>query len=1128
MLGQPMSMLIPQVLGFRLHGALPEGATATDLVLTVTEMLRAARRRRASSSSSTAPALAGAADRRPRDDRQHVAGVRLDLRDLPDRRRDARATCASRGAPSEQIALVEAYAQGAGAVARRALRGADLHATRSSSTSATVEPSLAGPKRPQDRVPLSDAQTASGERSTTTCPATASRPTPATRPSPSASRRPIRPPTAAPADGPPTRPAPGPHRDASRTTRTARPVTLDGRVRARPRRRRDRRDHELHEHLEPVGDGRRRAARAQRRRARAARASRGSRPRSRPGSKVVTEYLDRAGLTEPLEQLGFNLVGYGCTTCIGNSGPAAGARSRAAVDEGDLAVVVGAVGQPQLRGAHQPRREDELPRLAAARASPTRSPARWTSTSSATRSARTRRQRRLPARHLAVRAGDRRDDRRGGAARTCSASSYAEVFAGDERWNALDGARAASASPGTQDSTYVRLPPYFDGHAGRARAACATSTGARVLALLGDSVTTDHISPGRRRSSATARPGSYLQEHGVAAARLQLLRRAPRQPRGDDARHVRQHPPAQPARRAPAGAAPRGRLHATTSPTRERADADLRRRDALQRGGRRRWSCSAGKEYGSGSSRDWAAKGTRLLGVRAVIAESFERIHRSNLVGMGVLPLQFRRRRERRLARADRRGDASRSTGIAEAMADGGAPPRSVRVRAERDGGEPQFDARVRIDTPREAEYFRHGGILQYVLRELLAHEPALAENGGPRKRAPSPAAVPAVLLELLRARGPSGYEDAPARVWETRPRSSRGLDRPRRDAARAGRTRGGCGARGGASRRRAVARAARTAARRLLVMGHIDEIGLIVTHIDDDGYLWFREVGGWDPQILVGQRVVLDTRCGPGARASSARSRSTCCARRSARRSPRSATCTSTSAPATATRRARWCGSATSRVIDAEPVELPNGRLASRALDNRLGSFVALEAARLVAEAGGGAVGARGGRRRPGGDHLRRLAHERVRARARRRDRGRRHPRDRRARHRDQGGGQARARLGAGDQPRLDAERARCSSCCTTLPPRPRRSRSRSRPRRARPAPTRTRCTSAAAASPRRSSRSRSATCTRRSSWCSSKTCTRARADRRRRAAADGHDQPLGVSAYALAPDSSVSGSIL
>ena len=255
-----------------------------------------------------------------------------------------------------------------------------------------------------------------------------------------------------------------------------------------------------------------------------------------------------------------------------------------------------------------------------------------------------------------------------------------------------------------------------------------------------------------------------------------------------------------------------------------------------------------------------------------------------------------------------------------------------------------------------------------------------------------------------------------------------------------------------------------------LAIVGHIDEIGLIVTHIDDDGFLWFAASAAGTRRSSSASASDRYAR-GP-VRASSARSRSTCCATRSARRSPSSASCTSTSARATARRRARSVRIGDVAVIAGEPVELPNGRLVSRSLDNRLGSYVALEAARLVAEAGGAAGDVAAVAVVAGGDHLRRRAHERLRAGARRRDRRRRHARHRRARHRGQGDGKHALGSGPGDRARLDAQPARLRAAA-------RRGRAggdpvhASRRRRAAPAPTPTRSTSAAPACPRASCRS-------------------------------------------------------
>jgi aconitate hydratase len=290
--------------------------------------------------------------------------------------------------------------------------------------------------------------------------------------------------------------------------------------------------------------------------------------------------------------------------------------------------------------------------------------------------------------------------------------SYGEVYAGDERWNGLDvpeGERFAWDA----ESTYVRLPPYFDGMPAEPEA-IAELTGARVLAKLGDSVTTDHISPaGAIKRDGPA--GSYLQEQGVA-------------PRDFNSYGSRRGNHEVMMRGTFANIRLRNQLAPGTEGgmTRHLPDGEQTSiYDAAMRYAEDGVPLLvlAGKEYGSGSSRDWAAKGTRLLGVRAVIAQSYERIHRSNLVGMGVLPLQF----------AD--GESAESLalsgeevfsvdGIAEAVAavQDGKGAQTVAVRAEHDGGETvEFDARVRIDTPRESEYFRHGGILQYVLRTLLA-----------------------------------------------------------------------------------------------------------------------------------------------------------------------------------------------------------------------------------------------------------------------------------------------------------------------------------------------------------------------------------------------------------------------
>jgi aconitate hydratase len=426
-----------------------------------------------------------------------------------------------------------------------------------------------------------------------------------------------------------------------------------------------------------------------------------------PGSKVVTEYLDRAGLTEPLEQLGFHLVGYGCTTCIGNSGPLPDEIS-AAVNEHDLAVVSVLSGNRNFEGrinadvkmnylaspplcvayaiagtmdvdiVNEPLGED-------ADGNPVYLRDIW------------------PDEHEVAQTVE--DAIQSDMFR----KSYGEVFAGDERWNSLE-VPTGERFEWDDRSTYVRQPPFFQ-EMPEQPPAVEDVSGARVLALLGDSVTTDHISPAgsiKRDSPA----GRYLQEHGV-------------EPKDFNSYGSRRGNHEVMMRGTFANIRLRNQLAGGRGPipeggvTRHLPDGEqMSIYDAAMRYAQEGVPLVVlgGKEYGSGSSRDWAAKGTKLLGVRAVIVESFERIHRSNLVGMGVLPLQFPE------------GESAESlgltgeeeftiSGLAEAMADGGAPPKEVSVRA----GDREFAARVRIDTPKEAEYFRHGGILQYVLRQLLA-----------------------------------------------------------------------------------------------------------------------------------------------------------------------------------------------------------------------------------------------------------------------------------------------------------------------------------------------------------------------------------------------------------------------
>jgi len=416
-----------------------------------------------------------------------------------------------------------------------------------------------------------------------------------------------------------------------------------------------------------------------------------------PGSKVVTEYLDRAGLTEYLERLGFNLVGYGCTTCIGNSGPLPPEIS-AAVEDGDLAVVSVLSGNRNFEGRiNQDVKMNYLasPPLCVAYAlagtmdvdlyedplgvdsdgQPVYLRDIWPSEQEV---------------HQLIGEAVQSDMFR---------KSYGEVFDGDERWNSLE-VPTGDRFAWSDESTYVRNPPYFV-DMDREPQPVEDVEDARVLAWLGDSVTTDHISPaGAIKKDSPA--GRYLIEHGVAPKDFNSYgsRRGNHEVmmRGTFA-NIRLRNQLAP------GTEGGVTIHLDSGEEMPIYDAAMRYAEDDTP-----LVVLAGKEYGSGSSRDWAAKGTKLLGVRAVIAQSFERIHRSNLVGMGVLPLQF----------AD--GESVESLGLTGkekfsiAGIEGGEA-REVAVRAD----EKEFTCRVRIDTPKEVEYFRHGGILQFVLRQLLA-----------------------------------------------------------------------------------------------------------------------------------------------------------------------------------------------------------------------------------------------------------------------------------------------------------------------------------------------------------------------------------------------------------------------
>jgi aconitate hydratase A / 2-methylisocitrate dehydratase len=706
MLGQPMSMLIPQVLGFKLHGELPEGATATDLVLTVTELLR-----KKGVVGKFVEFYGPGVSRLPLADRATIGNMSPEFGStcaiFPVDRETLRYLAFS-GRPKELIDLVEAYAKEQGL-----WHDEDAEEPTFSDTVeldlGDVEPSLAGPKRPQDRVPLHGAKDAfraalsdlvgrdAGEEIAHGHDEAIADTFPASDP---------------PANGAPGH-EPDPHEPAAAPavaagtviaehSETAVEVTLDGET--------FKLDHghvviaaitsctNTSNPSVMLGAGllARNAA------ARGLASQPWVKTSLAPGSKVVTEYLDRAGLTEPLEELGFNLVGYGCTTCIGNSGPLPDEIS-AAVTDHDLAVCSVLSGNRNFEGRINPDVKMNYlasPPLVVAYAiagtmdidlvddplgvdgdgNEVYLKDIWPSTKEIAQTV-----------EEAVQSDMFR-------------KSYGEVFDGDERWNGLDvptGDRFAWDA----DSTYVRQPPYFEGLPPEPTPV-EDVEGARVLAKLGDSVTTDHISPaGSIKEDGPA--GAYLKEHGVEKRDFNSYGSR----RGNHEVMMR-------------GTFANIRLRNQLAPGTEggvtvKDGEQMSIYDAAMAYAEEGTPLVVlgGQEYGSGSSRDWAAKGTNLLGVKAVIAESFERIHRSNLVGMGVLPLMYPE------------GESAESlgltgeeeftiTGLAEPM-NARELPRTVTVRA----GDAEFDARVRIDTPKEAEYFRHGGILQYVLRSLLGSD---------------------------------------------------------------------------------------------------------------------------------------------------------------------------------------------------------------------------------------------------------------------------------------------------------------------------------------------------------------------------------------------------------------------
>lgn len=679
MLGQPISMLIPRVVGFKLTGSLPEGVTATDLVLTITEMLRkhgvvgkfvefygpgvgAVPLANRATIGNMSPEYGSTVSMFP-----------IDTETLNYMRLTGRST--------EQVALVEAYAKVQGLW--HDPEHEPVYSEYLELDLSTIVPSIAGPKRPQDRIPLTSAQSAfkkeltalQGEKEGSGVDEASKESFPASdAPSLEQPKKAEHGVMVSQTDGISYELDDGAIVIAAITscTNTSNPSVMIAAALVAKK------AHEKGLTRKPW-----------------------VKTSLAPGSRVVTDYYDRAGLTPYLDALGFNLVGYGCTTCIGNSGPLI-PEVAAAVDQNDLTVVSVLSGNRNFEGRIHPQVKMNYlmsPPLVVAYAL-------------------------AGTMNIDLQKAVLGQDQDGHdvylkdiwptaseiqavidevIVQDMYSRGYQDVFAGDERWQNLSTPQSKQFEWDPQ-STYVRHPPYFD-HMPAQPTPVTDIHGARVLAKLGDSVTTDHISPAGAIVDMTP-AAMYLKEHGIEPCDFNSYGSR----RGNHEVMIR-------------GTFANVRLRNQLAPGTEGGYT----RDLTQPGApiatiydaSRSYLATdtplvilAGKEYGSGSSRDWAAKGTVLLGVRAVIAESYERIHRSNLLGMGVLPLQYPQ------------GQNAKSLGLLGdevftitgiTALNSGQTPKTVRVQA----GDVAFDAIVRIDTPSEAEYYRHGGIMQYVLRGL-------------------------------------------------------------------------------------------------------------------------------------------------------------------------------------------------------------------------------------------------------------------------------------------------------------------------------------------------------------------------------------------------------------------------
>ena len=653
LLGQPVSMLIPRVVGFKLTGKLPVGTTATDLVLTITEALR-----KHGVVGKFVEFYGPGVTALPMANRTTIGNMSPEYGStcaiFPIDEETIR-YLALTGRTSEQLALVEEYAKRIGIwhnpdVTPRYSETLELDL-------ATIVPSIAGPKRPQDRISLANSKNSFEEILPSYFTAKTSK-------------------TAVDIslNGAATSVANGAVVIASITscTNTSNPSVMIGA-----------------------------ALLAKKAVEKGLRSKPWVKTTLAPGSKVVTDYYDRAGLTTYMEQLGFNLVGYGCVTCIGNSGPLPLEISKA-INENDLAVTAVLSGNRNFEGRISPDVKMNYlasPPLVVAYAIAGTMDHDFENDPIGTG---------LDGNSVYLRdiwptSEEIQSVVDSSISSEMFTKDYATVFEGDHRWKSL-ATPTGKTFEWDPKSTYVRKPPYFDGMP-RNPKPVSDILKARVMAILGDSVTTDHISPaGNIKADSPA--GRYLAEHGIDRADFNSYGSR----RGNHEVMIR-------------GTFANIRLKNillngveggfTKNFLNNGAQETIYDASMAYQAAKIPLVILAGKEYGSGSSRDWAAKGTALLGVKAVIAESFERIHRSNLIGMGVLPLQFPAGSN--AASLGLTGDEEFSiTGI-EALNSGGTP-KTVKVTA----GDKTFDAIVRIDTPGEADYFRHGGIMQFVLRSLL------------------------------------------------------------------------------------------------------------------------------------------------------------------------------------------------------------------------------------------------------------------------------------------------------------------------------------------------------------------------------------------------------------------------